>query len=242
MLHSEETHKISKKDYVYLAIAKQMSTSVEQVKAIVNYAIDTCELFAQNDTHFWSERVMRNIEKREDISKKRSEAGKKSAETRNNLTNAEQVLTSVEQNPTKERKGKEIKEEEIKEKEILFERFWELYGKKKDRDKCIKKFDKLKSQEIEKIFETLPLYKQSTPDIQFRKNPLTYLNGRCWEDEIITSNRNTDPNGKHIDRRLHPDFPSDYVYCDMNIYYHKQGKIESMRKDGNFSDLKKPSR
>lgn len=57
-----------------------------------------------------------------------------------------------------------------------------------------------------------------------------------------SSNRNTDPNGKQIDRRLHPDFPSDYVYCDMNIYYHKQGKIESMRKDGNFSEYKQPNK
>ena len=28
-------------------------------------------------------------------------------------------------------------------------------------------------------------YVKSTPDPKFRKNPLTWLNGKCWEDEII---------------------------------------------------------
>jgi hypothetical protein len=38
-------------------------------------------------------------------------------------------------------------------------------------------------KEIDKIFETLPFYLKSTPDIKFRKNPTTYLNQRTWEDE-----------------------------------------------------------
>ena len=31
----------------------------------------------------------------------------------------------------------------------------------------------------------MPLYVNSTPDKQFRKHPLTYLNNRGWEDEIV---------------------------------------------------------
>ena len=27
-------------------------------------------------------------------------------------------------------------------------------------------------------------YVLSTPDVKFRKNPLTWLNGKCWNDEI----------------------------------------------------------
>ncbi len=119
MLHEEETHKLPCKKYIYLALAKQMSTSVEQVEIIVKCCIELCELFVSDNELFWSERVLRNIEKRTEISNKRSEAGKKSAELRKISTNVEQVSTSVQQNPTKERKVKENKVNENKEnKEI----------------------------------------------------------------------------------------------------------------------------
>lgn len=67
-----------------------------------------------------------------------------------------------------------------------FLKFWDLYGKKKDRLKCEKKFSKLTKTEKEKIFSTLPAYVASQPDPQFRKNPFSYLNGQCWEDEITS--------------------------------------------------------
>lgn len=67
-----------------------------------------------------------------------------------------------------------------------FSTFWEMYGKKSDREKCCAKFTKLTPSEITHIFATLPTYIESTPDIKFRKNPLTYLNGKCWNDTPIT--------------------------------------------------------
>jgi hypothetical protein len=105
MLHSDQEHKLPHKKYIYLAIAKQMLTSVEQVETIINFAIQDCELLQSDGVRFWSNRVIRNFEKRADISKKRSEAGKASA-------NAKQVLTSVEQNSTNANKGKESKGKE----------------------------------------------------------------------------------------------------------------------------------
>lgn len=114
MLHSDETHKLPKKKFVYSAIAKQMSTSVEQLEAIIEYMIDTCELFQQDAEFIWSDRVLRNIDARDAIREKRSIAGKASAEARKKSTYDEHVLTSVQQNPTKENKGKEIKEKESK--------------------------------------------------------------------------------------------------------------------------------
>ena len=107
MLHSDELHKIQHKNFIYLAIAGQMSTSVEVVQDFINFCVNDVELLFSDSEYFWSERVNRNIDKRNDISSKRSFAGKKSAELRNiSLTNAEQVLTSVQQNATKKRKGK----------------------------------------------------------------------------------------------------------------------------------------
>ena len=36
--------------------------------------------------------------------------------------------------------------------------------------------------EIETILKVVDTYVNSTPDVQFRKNPLTWLNGQCWKD------------------------------------------------------------
>jgi hypothetical protein len=41
-------------------------------------------------------------------------------------------------------------------------------------------------------------YVLANPETQYRKNPLTYLNGRCWEDEIIEQQK-TKQNGFHIE-------------------------------------------
>ena len=69
-----------------------------------------------------------------------------------------------------------------KEKNILFDDFWSLYSKSVDKQKCQDKFLKLTDDEIKSIFETLPFYIIQTPDKTYRKNPLTYLNGKCWND------------------------------------------------------------
>lgn len=69
--------------------------------------------------------------------------------------------------------------------EKQFETFWNLYWKKVERKNCFTAFKRLKKSEVEKVLEVVRYYVASTPDIQFRKNPLTWLHGRCWEDEII---------------------------------------------------------
>lgn len=79
--------------------------------------------------------------------------------------------------------NKENKEKDNEEINFLFEKFWGLYDKKQDREKCYKIFSKLAQTEIDKIFETLPMYILNTPDKKYRKNPQTWLNGKCWNDE-----------------------------------------------------------
>ena len=68
---------------------------------------------------------------------------------------------------------------------IAFQIFWDLYGKKEDRIKCERKWISLTNKERELCIEKLPAYVQSTPDLQYRKNPATYLNNKSWENEII---------------------------------------------------------
>lgn len=67
--------------------------------------------------------------------------------------------------------------------------FWDLYDKKEDRAKCLKKWNALKQPEKEKIIEHVPLYVQSTPEKQFRRNPSTYLNNESWNNEIISNEK-----------------------------------------------------
>jgi dipeptidyl aminopeptidase/acylaminoacyl peptidase len=97
-----------------------------------------------------------------------------------------QYLYSMDTESQEEEEEKE--EEEYKSDE--FEIFWNSYGKKVDRVKCEKAWKKLKKQEIEKILETINRYVGANPDIQYRKNPLTYLNGKCFNDELPNYGKN----------------------------------------------------
>jgi hypothetical protein len=67
-----------------------------------------------------------------------------------------------------------------------FDDFWELYDKRVDKPKCEKKWKKIKQGAREKILEHLALYIRATPEVQYRKNPLTYLTSEAWNNEIIT--------------------------------------------------------
>jgi hypothetical protein len=69
-------------------------------------------------------------------------------------------------------------------KEQSFDFFWNTYDKKTDSKKCKDKFLKLSEENIIKILEVVSDYVKSTPDKTFRKNPLTWINGQCWNDEI----------------------------------------------------------
>lgn len=63
-----------------------------------------------------------------------------------------------------------------------FNKFWNIYNKKNDSKRCKDKFIKLPKKDIEKILEVVNDYVVLTPDVKFRKNPLTWLNGKCWND------------------------------------------------------------
>ena len=123
MLHSDSNHMLKHKKYIYTSLAKQMLTSVEQVENVLNFSIETCELFESDEEYFWSNRVLRNIDRRNEIKEKRSKAGKVSAERRNKTTSVEHVLTCDEHNSTKEIKEKEIKRNDIDNENYLKEIF-----------------------------------------------------------------------------------------------------------------------
>jgi len=77
------------------------------------------------------------------------------------------------------------KQETNKQKSDLFDTFWNLYAKKEDRKKSFSKWMNLKIETMETIIEVVPKYVKQKPEIKYRKNPVTFLNNRSWEDEII---------------------------------------------------------
>lgn len=81
--------------------------------------------------------------------------------------------------------GERKREIENKESLSRFEEWWKVYDKKVDRSKALKKWLRLSEKEQMKCIEVAPSYVASTSDKQFRKNPTTYLNGECWNDEIV---------------------------------------------------------
>ncbi len=77
---------------------------------------------------------------------------------------------------------KEVNNKE--DKNISFDKFWDMYGKKKERPKCELLFSSLSDDEVVTVLQVVGKYVASTPDKKFRKYPSTWLRNRCWEDEI----------------------------------------------------------
>jgi hypothetical protein len=180
MLHSDTEHKLPHKKYIYLALAKQMLTSVEQIEAIVNFAIQECELLKSDGEYFWSDRVIRNIERRNDISKKRSKAGKASAR-------AKQVLTSVEQNSTNANKGKERKVKEI----YIYPKSADAIKKhlESDYNQNPGKYNILKLRDMAYVAE-LYFNDRSSKEWQNGEQPI-----RRWQNDAVNYSLKCDSNG-----------------------------------------------
>lgn len=88
-----------------------------------------------------------------------------------------------------EANGYDVKKKKIEivlEDPYTFEVAWNLYQKKVGpKDKLKTKWNKLPLRDRKAAIEYIPLYIQSQPDKQYRKNFQTFLNQRGWEDEII---------------------------------------------------------
>jgi hypothetical protein len=160
-------------------LAEEFGTSEQKIRVVIcNYELFQLDI----EQKFFSPKMLIYLEPYFKMKNQRREAGLKSA--------AQRVIndrsTTVEQpfNKVKESKEKESKEKNTKESET-FEIFWNKYDKKVDRSKAEIAWSKLKESEIEKILESVDKYVLANPDIQYRKNPLTYLNGKCFNDELI---------------------------------------------------------
>lgn len=108
MMHSDPSHKLPKKNFIFVSLSST-KTTVETIIQFIESCIQDFELFITDGVDFWSNRVFKNIDKRNETIENKSKAGKASAEARKNSTPVQRRSTGVEQKATKERKGKEIK-------------------------------------------------------------------------------------------------------------------------------------
>lgn len=105
-LHKEETNKLDFNKRKLDDIATFLKIDVDELIEMIKFAINECELFETDETFFWSNRVLKNIDRMNEIKDARSEAGKASVEAKKllkqqqKLTNSQQNLTSVENNLT----------------------------------------------------------------------------------------------------------------------------------------------
>jgi len=90
-------------------------------------------------------------------------------------TNPPTPTTSSEQPTSRPKKSTESA--------LDFDTFWQAYGRKVGRLKSEQRWKSLTSAERTAALVAVPAYVARTPDLQFRKHPLTWLNGKHWLDE-----------------------------------------------------------
>lgn len=101
------------------------------------------------------------------------------------------VLASCLQSAIPETEGESEKEAKKKtEKETedsSFIDFWNVYDKKVAKPAAEKAWKKIKPNDdlLITILQSARKYVKSTPNKQYRKDPATWLNNQCWNDEIV---------------------------------------------------------
>ena len=91
----------------------------------------------------------------------------------NSNSNEHQTVKQTDTNKNNKNNKKEKEDNKGVSELYSFEEFWNLYNKKTDLKKCRTKFDKLPEKDKVKIKNALSNYIVLTPDLKFRKNPLT---------------------------------------------------------------------
>ena len=174
-------------------LAMQMqSTDVKVNGVIMNF-----DLFKVKSGEFWSERLSEHL----NLRLKLSESGK------NGAANRWANRGAIGEGNAKKSKEKEIKEKKVKESKVNiidseFEEWWIAYDYKKSKEKAITSWNTLTQQEKNIALSCVLEYVKSTPDKSYRKHPTTYLNQKCFNDEITYRNNATNVKPNSAERRF----------------------------------------
>lgn len=130
-LHEQEGNKFEPKSYIISTLAEQSGANAEQVLEVIKSCVDEYDLLRSDEGCYVSDRVLRNIQKREEISEARSISGKKGALSKANAKQmpaiAEQTQANAKQSSAK--KGNKGKERDIVKRELVLFKESEYFDK-----------------------------------------------------------------------------------------------------------------
>lgn len=163
--------------------------------------LEKIDLISSNNGETFNKQLL-NFSQKYQVSKEKN--AKRIAEWRNNQQVIENVTRYEHVGNTDKVNKSKVNKSKVNEIKHLgdFEFFWDVYNKKVDRTKCEKLWNKLTDSEIQKIIATVDQYVLANPEIQFRKNPSTYLSGKCFNDEIIIYLKQQQFNGNSNGEKL----------------------------------------
>ena len=177
---------------------KPIKTNVLKTQLKVGKKLQKCwsfmesiELISSNNGETFNKQLINFSGKyaiKREKNKERISEWRKNQELTKNVTCYESVCNNPKVNKSKVKESKQITNTIYS-----FDEFWETYNKKTGRVNCERIYARLKDKDYAKIKETLPIYLASVKDKQYLKNPQTYLNGKCWEDEIFQEAKTTEP-------------------------------------------------
>jgi|SRR3990167_1607420 len=167
-------------------IAYELQADSERIADVVlNY-----ELFKNDKTYFWSNRLLSDIEARNEKSAKASLAAKirwsKLSQKNADAMQTHSVSNAIAMQGKERKERKERKDNTMRKED--FARFWEMYPVKKSRMKAETAFMRLSAELLPKILHALELQKKSDPWTRdggkFIPYPTTWINGSRWDDEL----------------------------------------------------------
>lgn len=89
---------------------------------------------------------------------------------------------------------------------IMFEEFWNLYNNKKNKDKCLKKYEKLiqTGTNHQEVMDGVKKYLEylKVEDWLQQKHPMTFLNNKSWEDDYTIKKPDLDKDEEYYQRLL----------------------------------------
>lgn len=152
-----------------------------------NATEDVLAKFEQDENgNFFSKRLEIEIQKRREHSEKQRQRAIDGWEKRKKETQATASPTANATALPLENGNEGESKDVIEDKDESFEIFWNLYDKKIDRKKCETAWKRVKKSLHDTIYSHVKLYVASTPDVRYRKNPLSYIHANAWENDIIT--------------------------------------------------------
>ncbi|MFS8215588.1 DUF4373 domain-containing protein [Paenibacillus polymyxa] len=207
MMRESDGYKLDMRSkYAYYAFASQMQCDSDTAHKFIQDCITEFDLFAADETHFWSASLLRRMEKKEEKSEKARKAaearwGKKTASDKGSSEDvgndecdldANAYADESKNDALKESKGKESKRNKNDLKDMFsneFETFWNEYPRKIGKKECYKKWlQVIKKESPELIIQCAINYRlqcdRLKTETQFIKHPKSFLNEDRYKDYL----------------------------------------------------------